>query len=539
MAEREGGEEGEREPAAAPAAHAPERGRRIIAIGGGKGGVGKSLIAANLGIYLAQLGKRVVLIDADLGGANLHTFVGVERPSVTLGDFFDKRVARIEDCIVETSVKGLGLVSGEGDPLWAANPRPATKNRLINQVREIDVDYLICDLPPGSGFIALDFFLVAQVGLLVVVPEPTSVENTFRFIKSAFLRRMRDVRRLEQLQTDRTFEGGIPSPLDLYEAAQREDPQLGARVLDEIGRFRPRLVVNQTRTRADLDLGPQLRSAGRRRLGLGIDYLGHLESDDAVWLAVRKRRPLVVEHPESKVAKNIERIARKLLGAEHERAEGTPPKRTEDQSLYEVLETDPGASDEEIRRAYKRAREMYGSDSMVTCGLFTPERLALVVQRIEEAYDILLDPDRRRQHDLKLFPDGIPARSTPTPATGVAPPPARPPSPSLASNGTREETPLRVELPQPEVTPDTEFGGDLLRRIREARGIDLMEISQRTKVGIGHLRAIEEERWTTMPALVYLRGFLVEYARFLRLDVTQVTRTFLARYHKAREKEED
>jgi flagellar biosynthesis protein FlhG len=504
-------------------------GRRILAIGGGKGGVGKSLIAANLAIYLAQLGKRVVLIDADLGGANLHTFVGVDRPKVTLGDFFEKRVHRIEDCVVETSVSGLGLISGEGDPLWAANPKPATKNRLISQVRELDVDFLICDLPPGSGFIALDFFLVAHIGLLVVVPEPTSVENTFRFMKSAFLRRLRDLRGFDAPGTtgDRS-EGGIPAPLDLYQAAMAKDPALGARVLEEIHKFRPRLVVNQTRTRGDLDLGPQLRSAGRRRLGLAVDYLGHLEADDAVWLAVRKRRPLVVEHPESKAAKNVERIARKLLGADIDRAPTATPKRTEDQSLYEVLEIDPGASEEDIRRAYKRAREMYSSESMVVPGLFSPERLALVQARIEEAYESLLDPERRKSHDLKLFPDGIPARSAGTPAQGVAP----------AKNEPREDpTPVKIEVPpEPAIFPETEFTGDLLKQLREARSIELLDISQKTKISVAHLRAIEDERWESMPAPVYLRGFLVEYARYMRLDVGQVTKTFMARASRARQK---
>jgi flagellar biosynthesis protein FlhG len=515
-------------------------GRKIIAIGGGKGGVGKSLLAANLAIYLAQLGKRVVLIDADLGGANLHTFVGVERPSVTMGDFFDKRVARIEDCVVETSVKGLGLVSGEGDPLWAANPRPATKNRLINQIRDIDTDFLVCDLPPGSGFIALDFFLVAHVGLLVVVPEPTSVENTFRFIKSAFLRRLRDVRGLERLPTDRTFEGGMPAPLDVYEAALKEDATLAQRILDEIHRFRPRVVVNQTRTRADLDLGAQLRSAGRRRLGLSVEYLGPIDSDDAVWGAVRKRRPLVVEHPEAKASKNIERIVRKLLSENQERAlPPEPPKRTEEQNLYEILELDPGASDEEVRRAHKRMREIYSSDSMVVCGLYTPERLEVVHRRIEEAYDTLLDADRRRQHDLKLFPDGVPVRLAPQ----GTPVPARPQRAIVDAGDLREardarhgDAPPKGDGPEPEITAETEFSGDLLRRVRAARGIDLNEISQRTKVGLQHLRSIEDERWADMPAPVYLRGFIVEYARFLRLDVGQVTRTFMTRYHKGRDR---
>jgi flagellar biosynthesis protein FlhG len=90
--------------------------------------------------------------------------------------------------------------------------------------------------------------------------------------------------------------------------------------------------------------------------------------------------------------------------------------------------------------------------------------------------------------------------------------------------------------PEPPIAPDTEFTGELLRKLRESRAIELIEISQRTKIAIGHLRAIEEERWEAMPAVVYLRGFLVEYARFLRLDVGQVTRTFLQRAQRGRHK---
>src|SRR3990172_4757948 len=176
--------DGTPEPAPEPAGdEAPPRAaRRIIAVGGGKGGAGKSLLAANVAIYLATLQKRVVLLDADLGGANLHTFVGVERPRVTLGDLFEKRVPRVEDVVVETAVAGLGLVSGEGDPNWIANPRPAQKLRLLNQVQKLDVDYLVVDLGPGSGFNAIDFFLGADVGALVGGPGPTSVANPHRFI---------------------------------------------------------------------------------------------------------------------------------------------------------------------------------------------------------------------------------------------------------------------------------------------------------------------------------------------------------------------
>ena len=95
-------------------------------------------------------------------------------------------------------------------------------------------------------------------------------------------------------------------------------------------------------------------------------------------------------------------------------------------------------------------------------------------------------------------------------------------------------TPAKVDIPEPIVDANTEITGELLKRLREARKIDLVDIAQRTKVSVHHLRSIEEETWGAMPAQVYLRGFLVEFARFLRLDVQHVTRSYLARYQKGK-----
>jgi flagellar biosynthesis protein FlhG len=521
--------------------------RRIIAVGGGKGGAGKSLLAANIAIYLATLGKRVVLLDADLGGANLHSFVGVERPRVTIGDLFEKRVNRIEDVVVETAISGLGLVSGEGDPSWIANPRPAQKMRLLHQVQELSVDYLVVDLGPGTSLNALDFFLVADVGILVVIPEPTSVENFFRFLKSAFLRQLRRAHADRVLalakEGDHVFEGGIPAPYDLYEAARDADPVTAEKVLNEISRFRPRLVVNQVRSRGDLDLGPSLVSTCRRRLGVGVDYLGHLDFDDAVLNAVRKRRPLFVEQPDSPAANAIERIVRRLVATENDKPVPAQVRALEELTHYDVLEIDPAATDEEIRRAYRRVRDVYGVDSLATCGLYGRDRLAGLHLRFEEAYEVLMEAERRRAYDLNLFgdePQRRRAASQPAaPLSSSGPLAILEVRPSGPTSITAPEPSAPVAAPaQPEVPPrppepvlsaETEFTGALLKQVREARGIDLHTIAARTKIAIGHLRALEDERYEIMPATVYVRGFLVEVARFLKLDAKRVTQTYLAR----------
>ncbi|HEY1101659.1 MAG TPA: P-loop NTPase, partial [Myxococcota bacterium] len=165
------------------------RSGRIVAVGGGKGGVGKTLVATNLALALARQQRRVLLVDADLGGANAHTVLGIAPPLVTLSDVISRKAA-IDDVAVGTPYPNLRFISGALDDIGAANPQHAQKMRLLRQLSHADTDVVVLDLGAGTSFNTLDFFLIAHLGVLVVLPEPTSIENAYRFLKAAFFRRL-------------------------------------------------------------------------------------------------------------------------------------------------------------------------------------------------------------------------------------------------------------------------------------------------------------------------------------------------------------
>jgi len=288
---------------------------RVVSVGGGKGGVGKSLVAASLGIEFARRGFRVVLIDCDLGGANLHTCLGLDPPRRTLSDFVNHRVERIEDVLVATGIPNLSLVSGALDQLDAANPNHGQKMRFIRHLQSMEADYAILDLGAGTQKNTLDFFLLADHKVLVLVPEPSAVENAHRFVKAAFLRRLRAASTIfgvaplldEVLAGDR-FQG----PSEILEAIQGADAETGRQLREQMEAFRPGLVVNQARTPEDAELGLGVATAWRRHFGIDMDVLGTVEYDDEVWRAARERRPLLLARSEGRAARSLARIASRI-----------------------------------------------------------------------------------------------------------------------------------------------------------------------------------------------------------------------------------
>jgi flagellar biosynthesis protein FlhG len=301
--------------------HSTGLGRKahIVAVGGGKGGSGKSFIAANIGVSLARRGQKVVMVDTDLGGANLHTFLGLSPPQVTLDDFINRRVESIRSAIVRTEIPNLGLVIGAQDNLGAANPKVHQKLKIIRHIRNLEGDYVIVDVGAGNSFNVLDFFLVSDDGILVITPEPTSIENAYRFIKSAFYRKLRkltlhpDARRIIETAMFQRNERGIRTPLDLIEAVESTDSKMGKILRREVERFRPKLIVNQVRTKGDVDVGFSMKSACLRFFAISLSYIGYVAYDNEVWQSVQRKRPIVLERPYARASRCITEITSKLL----------------------------------------------------------------------------------------------------------------------------------------------------------------------------------------------------------------------------------
>ncbi|MCM2278832.1 MAG: P-loop NTPase [Oligoflexia bacterium] len=293
--------------------------KQVWAVGGGKGGVGKSLVASSLAISLSRLGNKVVALDLDLGGANLHTTLGVDLPRQTLSDLFTLRTNRLEHCIVPSGIPNLDLVSGAQDTVDVTQIGFEEKLGLLTQICELDADYVVMDLGAGTGENTLDFFLASDTGLIILLPEPTSIENAYRFIKSAYYRRLHhsrhlhEIRPLIELAMDAKNREGIRSPSDLFKRVNETNPEAGMRLKQEIEKFRPKLIVNQARTQTDIDIGFSVKAVCKKYFGIDMDYIGYLDYDSAVWQAVRRKRPLMLEFPNSKLVSSMDRVVQYLM----------------------------------------------------------------------------------------------------------------------------------------------------------------------------------------------------------------------------------
>ncbi len=296
-------------------------GKKIWAVGGGKGGIGKSVVAASLGVALAREGKQVVLMDADLGGANLHTLLGIKYPSCTLADVLQNRRPKLEDIILPTVLPELGFICGAHHVVDIANPNFAQRKKLIRHLTGLPGEYLVLDLGAGVSHNVLDFFSLADEKIVVFSPEPTSVQNVYGFLKNVLYRILSknfsdnsDVMSI----IDKTFKpesnrnGETVSDLvskvgDINGGSMRPLSEL-------INGFRPRGIVNMIRHEQEKNVMQSMRLVVERFLNVNLENLGFLYSEDAVRRSIRSMKPFLMADPDCRASKTVTSIVRRMIG---------------------------------------------------------------------------------------------------------------------------------------------------------------------------------------------------------------------------------
>lgn len=295
---------------------------QVWAVGGGKGGVGKSLLTVNLGVLLCRKGKKVLLIDADLGAANLHTLTGVDGSKTSLSSFLKGEVHDLRQTLIKTRIPELDLISGANDSLDVADIKTEGITRLRSAIRGLEYDYVLLDIGPGTSANMLDLFLMADEGIMVCTPEPTSVENTYRFLKCLFLRRIKNIMNSHENGQFRgllvrMFSGNwsekIKTVSDIIAGLKAAAPQEGDLFQNLMGKTQVSFIINKVKKPEDSQIGPVMETACRGYFGIRVVHLGDVTEDDTVGESICAKMPLLFENPRAKAATEIEACFRRLL----------------------------------------------------------------------------------------------------------------------------------------------------------------------------------------------------------------------------------
>ena len=229
-----------------------ERSTRVIAVTSGKGGVGKTNVVANLAVSLSELGRKVVVLDADFGLANLDVLLGLA-PRYHLGHvlYGDKSLHEI----MVPGPKGIHIIPASSGLQRMSELTQAQRKLLIDSFThlDMDIDYFIIDTAAGISRNVIHFLLAAQEVFVVSAPEPTAIVDAYAIIKVVL-------------------------------AEDREKPI--------------RVIINSVEKVADAhEVFCQINSVVKRFLNREIDYLGHIERDSHIPQAVKNQMPVIYRFP--------------------------------------------------------------------------------------------------------------------------------------------------------------------------------------------------------------------------------------------------
>ena len=289
---------------------------KLISVASGKGGVGKSFCSASLAISLNAAGRKTLLVDGDLGGANLHNFVGLKVPGVGLYNYIRER-NDINEVIVK-SPAGVDFIGGSGDILGIAHITKPEKIKIITGLQTLDYDFVILDLGAGTSYNMVDMFNVADIKLVVMSGEPTSIENAYGFLKVAiyrhierFLSKRWDFEEINKKLRSKSM--NFPGVASIVEAVKSIDANMANAIKSFVKDFQPSMILNQVKHKRELNVFYGFEAVVKKYLDINIEKLGFLPYDEKVSECIKLLKPYYLRFPDNETKGCIDDIRSRIL----------------------------------------------------------------------------------------------------------------------------------------------------------------------------------------------------------------------------------
>ncbi len=300
---------------------------KIIAVGGAKGGIGKSMFVSNLGILLSSLGKSTTLIDLDLGGANLHLYLGETSIRKTINDFLNKKARSLSDITIQSRYGPL-FIGGDGSELGSGNINYLRKLKLLKTIKEIDTEYIIMDLGGDTSYNTLDFFLAADCQIVITTCEPAAYLEAYNFVKVSLYRKLNRIfssesqwnkqkdTELAEIIKEATHTGSgneITSIHELIKIIKDSKPKYLNLIHQALRSFNPYLIVNMVNAESNYkDVVTRIQDVSKKMLSIEVRYLSNFSFEYEVKNATNQLRPVLAKYPRGNFAKQMNRIIPKL-----------------------------------------------------------------------------------------------------------------------------------------------------------------------------------------------------------------------------------
>lgn len=294
----------------------------IIPVAGGKGGIGKSIIAANIAVTIASQGHDVVAMDLDLGGSNLHAIFGIRNSEKNVMNFASHPDTTLEEMLLPTDYPRTKIICGAPNFAGAADLPSTQKLRIIHSIITLDCDYVILDLGAGSSFNVTDFFLTGELGVIVLVPEITSLLDAYSFLKTTLYRRLQmewqaehEVKKLIEDYKDPGNEKGMRTVEDLIRETAKISEEFAHRMRLMLRSYGVKIILNKVRQKGDFQVVQTIQQLALKNLSITVYNAGYIPYDESVQSSVNKMAPFVHLYPQSPATRRMSDLARSLTAA--------------------------------------------------------------------------------------------------------------------------------------------------------------------------------------------------------------------------------